>query len=166
MKRTLATILLAGTAAAPAAAEQRDFHDYPAPLRAIMDEMRQSCTTTGGDPEFVPDAIFSMDASRDGIPDYFLSAQGFYCYRPGQRDAGGGFMENAYCTRQNCMNWLVVSQPRGRFRLAWSGRAFNAMPFEAGEVLGQTQQHCRMRSCELRLVWNGTTLVPDRRRRR
>ncbi|HVQ08957.1 MAG TPA: hypothetical protein VMS43_11050 [Allosphingosinicella sp.] len=144
---------------------QRDFHDYPPPVRAIMAELRQSCRARRGDPQFVPDFFFSVDINRDRRDDYFLNSQGFQCFRPGQREAGEEAPPHAYCARDLCMNWLVVSQPRGRFRLAWRGRAYNAMPAgENGPIATQTRANCQSDRCRVNLVWNGTTLVPQRRR--
>lgn len=145
---------------------RRDFHDYPPPVRAIMAELRQSCRATGGDPEFVPDFFFSVDMNRDRRDDYFLGSQGFYCYRPGQRESGEGFMQHRYCSGGACTSWLVVSEPRGRYRLAWRGRGFNTMPMgEHGPIVTQMRADCQTDRCRVNLVWNGRTLVPQRRRR-
>lgn len=142
----------------------RDFHDYPPPVKAIMAELRRSCRARRGDPQFVPDFFQSVDMNRDGRFDYFLNSQGFFCYRPGQREAGEVAPPHAYCAGDLCMNWLVVSQPRRRYRLAWRGRAHNAMPVgENGPILAYTRANCQSASCRIHLVWNGRTLVRSRR---
>jgi hypothetical protein len=146
-------------AAFAAMAMQADPGPPPA-VRTIQAQMQRSCRALGGRPDFVPDFIAGGDLNRDGRRDYFLNAQGFRCERRGQNQSRIT-PDHPYCTADQCTNWLVLSAPGVGYRLAWRGMGFNAMPMD-NVVHMQARANCRGRGCDLRLRWNGRTLIPAR----
>jgi hypothetical protein len=132
----------------PASAQGGALDQVPAVV-AVKNQLSPLCRAQGRRANFVADFLFSVDATGSGSDrDIYLTGAGFECV---SRDPNSQAEPTHPAAGRQ---WLIVHQPRGGYRLVWSGRS--PALFASGDE-GLVDQHYRYR-------WNGRAIVRGRRR--
>ena len=148
MKKLIPASLLLLPFSTPAVAQHGALDQVPGVV-AVKNQLRPLCRAQGRRPNFNADFLFSVDADgRGGDDDIFLTAAGFECL-PRNPDSQAEPTHPA-----GLRQWLIIHQPRGGYRLVWSGTSPSL--FAGGED-GLIDEHYHYR-------WNGHAIVRGPRR--